>query len=49
MCFGSNRQDVRLNVEKLMQENEFYVPDVPVYGDIIFDANYYEDHKYSWN
>ncbi len=46
MCFGSNRQDVRLNVEKLMQENEFYVPDVPVYGDVIFDANYYEDHKY---
>jgi len=45
MCFGSNREDVLANVYKIAEENEFYAPDVPVYGGVIFDEEYFERHK----
>lgn len=41
MCFGSSRPEVLEFVNKLIDENEFYLPDVPVYGDVIFDDEYY--------
>ena len=44
MCFGSSRTDVRENVLRLMKENEFYLPDVPVYGSNVFNQSYYEAH-----
>lgn len=37
MCFGSDRDEVLQNVRRLSSENEFYAPDVPVYGKEIFD------------
>ncbi|MCQ2533735.1 MAG: FkbM family methyltransferase [Clostridia bacterium] len=45
MCFGSSRPEVLEFVEKIRGENEFYLPDVPVYGDVIFDDSYYENNK----
>lgn len=45
MCFGSARDEVMLNVRKIMEENEILAPDVPVYGDSIFNTAFYEEHK----
>lgn len=45
MCFGSAREDVINNVKKIGEENEILAPDVPVYGDNIFDADFFCEHK----
>lgn len=42
MCFGSNRSEVLENVKKISAECEFYAPDVPVYGENIFDLFFYQ-------
>ncbi|MBQ9354662.1 MAG: FkbM family methyltransferase [Clostridia bacterium] len=41
MCFGSNRPEVIENVKRIKQKHLFFAPDVPVYGDILFDKNFY--------
>ena len=45
MCFGSSRPEVLENVIRISGENEFYAPDVPVYGKEVFDSGYYEKNK----
>lgn len=45
MCFGSSRPEVLENVRRIMSECEFYVPDVPVYGDTLFDSVFYAAHE----
>ena len=45
MCFGSARTDVLENVKKISLENEILAPDVPVYGDNIFDCSFYNENK----
>lgn len=45
MCFGSARDDVLENVKKISLENEILAPDVPVYGDNIFDCSFYNENK----
>lgn len=45
MCFGSSRPEVLAFVEQIRAENEFYLPDVPVYGDIVFDEAFYITNK----
>lgn len=45
MCFGSSRPEVLANVSRIMSECDFYVPDVPVYGDVLFDSAFYTAHK----
>lgn len=45
MCFGSSRPEVLDFVNKIKSENEFYLPDVPVYGDVIFDEKFYLSQK----
>lgn len=45
MCFGSARQEVLENVGKIAQKNEILAPDVPVFGDNIFDAKFFNEHK----
>ncbi|MCQ2516630.1 MAG: FkbM family methyltransferase [Saccharofermentans sp.] len=45
MCFGSNREEVLQNVYRIAEENEFYAPDVPVYGGVIFDEAFFEENK----
>jgi len=47
VCFGSSRPEVLARVDEIASERELYVPDVPVYGNILFDREFYEsNHKY---
>ena len=45
MCFGSSRPEVVENINRIKAEQEFYAPDVPVYGENLFDDGYYAAHK----
>lgn len=45
MCFGSSRPEVLENAERIAAEYPFYAPDVPVYGDTLFDRRFYEEHR----
>ena len=45
VCFGSSRPEVLEMVAKIASERELYVPDVPVYGDILFNREFYESNK----
>lgn len=49
VCFGSSRPEVLSQVEKIASEREVYVPDVPVYGDILFNREFLEQNKDSVN
>lgn len=44
LCFGTNRPQVWQNINRIASENEFYVPDVPVYGNHYFDEDFYRRH-----
>ena len=45
VCFGSHLPDVIKNVKSLAEENELYIPDVPVSGDVIFDLAFAKTYK----
>lgn len=45
MAFGSEREDVRENVLRIKNEQEFYCPDVPLYGEGLFDFSYFEENR----
>ena len=45
VCFGSHLESVISNILSLKAENELYMPDVPVYGEEIFDICFARDHK----
>ena len=40
VCFGSNLPDVIANIKRIASEQELYAPDVPVYGDTLFNMEY---------
>lgn len=44
MSFASCRDEVLDNVKRIMSENELYVPDVPVFGDGLFDSSFVKDN-----
>lgn len=44
MCFGSSRPEVMDYARELMEKCEFYAPDVPVYGNKLFDVGFYESN-----
>ncbi len=44
MCFGSNRPEVLQNVKKISAECELLAPDVPVYGENIFNSAFHRKH-----
>lgn len=44
ISFGSQRQEVIENFIKISKEQETYSVDVPVYGDNIFNRDFYESH-----
>ncbi len=44
VCFGSNRAEVLEYIELLGQRHTVLCPDVPVYGDNIFDHNFARRH-----
>ena len=44
VCFGSNRPDVMERIHALDEKYDVSLPDVPLYGEGIFDAEYLRDH-----
>ena len=40
VCFGSSLPDVIANIKRIADEQELYAPDVPVYGDVLFNMEY---------
>ena len=44
MCFGSDREEVLSFVEELDAEYDLAIPDVPLYGEGLFDAEYLRAH-----
>lgn len=45
LSFATSRDDVLANIKKISSECELYAPDVPVYGDNIFDQQFIFDHE----
>ena len=45
LSFASRLDDVLENIYKIADECELYAPDVPVYGDEIFNFEFYTAHK----
>ncbi len=45
VCFGSALPDVIANIKRIATEQELYAPDVPVYGDILFNEEYVTQNK----
>lgn len=41
LAFGSSRPEVLSNVKKIASERILYCPDVPAFGNTLFDAEYY--------
>lgn len=45
VCFGSALLDVIANIKRIASEQELYAPDVPVYGDVLFNCDYVQQNK----
>ncbi len=45
-CFGSHLENVIKDILKIGEDSELYLPDVPVYGQEIFDISFAREHKY---
>lgn len=48
VSFASSREEVFENVIKISGENELYVPDVPVFGEGLFDKEFVLKHRQSF-
>ena len=47
VCFGSSLPDVIANIKRIAEDQELYAPDVPVYGDVLFNMQYVLENKES--
>lgn len=45
VSFGTSLSDVLDNIKRIAYEQELYVPDVPVFGDGLFDVDFAKAHK----
>ena len=45
LCFGTSRPEVLENIDRIAKECEVYAPDVPVYGQNLFDHDFYKAHE----
>lgn len=45
LSFGTSREDVLENILRIANETELYAPDVPAFGDGLFDQAFFETHK----
>ena len=45
VCFGSALTDVIANIKRIATEQELYAPDVPVYGNVLFNEKYVKQNK----
>lgn len=46
ICFGTALPDVMERIDVIREKYETYAPDVPVYGDGLFDGDYISDHEF---
>ena len=44
LAFGTSRPDVLANIDRIAAEHTFLCPDVPAFGDTVFDSDYYRDN-----
>ncbi|MBO4693042.1 MAG: FkbM family methyltransferase [Clostridia bacterium] len=49
LSFGTHLPDVIENIKKIAADSRLYAPDVPVYGDTLFDFRYYQSRKNEFN
>ncbi|MBO4927321.1 MAG: FkbM family methyltransferase [Clostridiales bacterium] len=45
LCFGTSLPDVIANIDRIAEECEVYAPDVPVYGETVFDSAFAEENR----
>ncbi len=45
LCFGSARDEVIANIKKIKSKYELYAPDVPVYGENLFDLEFAQRNR----
>ncbi len=45
LSFGTSREEVLENIYRIAAESEFYAPDVPAFGDGLFDRSFFEAHQ----
>lgn len=45
VCFGTSCPDVLARIDAIAQEQELFIPDLPVYGDGLFSRNYAREHE----
>lgn len=45
VCFGTSRPEVLARIEAIAAEQELYIPDLPVYGDGLFDEEFAGKHS----
>lgn len=45
LAFGSSRKDVLENIYRIAEETELYAPDVPAFGDGVFDLAFAKAHR----
>ena len=44
LAFGTSRPDVTANIDRIASERTLLCPDVPAFGDVIFDSLYYREN-----
>ncbi len=45
VCFGTSRPEVLARIDTIAQEQELYIPNLPVYGDGLFTEEYAGEHS----
>lgn len=45
LAFGTSREDVLENIQRISREAELYAPDVPAFGNTLFDRSFFEVHR----
>lgn len=45
LAFGTSREEVLENIRRISEEAELYAPDVPAFGDSLFDRAFCEAHR----
>ena len=48
-AFGTKRPEVLNNIERIANEQELYIVDVPVFGETVFDKAYFKAHEEAYN
>lgn len=45
VCFGTERPEVLTNIKLIAKEQELYAPHMPLFGDSLFDENFWRLHQ----